>query len=317
MISFIQLFPVHKKGYSYVSYDRDTDNLMPEWILKFLTAIPTTKTALKLLLAVVLTVFGWGAVNPFFKASGIPSDWIPFLLSLTIFSIAVIVTEAAYKVSIAIKMLGKYLIDTHIKKRDKLQQQEKARVTECEKVNSFRKELNLTFPHLDRASQKKLFWLYEVGDEALVWNKNPTYELNRKGLIRYIGDASGEKKIYELNPIVRDYLSEHFSKQKAALSKELDDNSRRFLRIFFDEVVPFGTSEQEKWMDSLVYESHEKMVRIKAIDKNQFTFILSSDFKDKLIRDGHFKTCYRTEVTLEPSHIHALVVITIGPKKPL
>lgn len=99
--------------------------------------------------------------------------------------------------------------------------------------------------------------------------------------------------------------------------EELDDSSRQFLRIFFDEVVPFGTSEQENWMDSLVYESHEKMVRVKAIDKNKFTFILSSDFKDKLIRDGHFKTCYRTEVTLDPSHIHFDPVTTVEPKKSL
>ncbi len=308
MISFIQLFPTHKKRYSSNSYDHDTDNLMPEWIIKFLTAIPTSKTALKLLLTVALIVFGWGAFSPFFEASGIPSDWIPFLLSLTSFSIAVIVTEAVYMVSIAIKVLGKNWLDTHIKKRDKLRQQEKARVAEHEKDNSFRKELNIMFPHLDSASQKMLFLLYDEGNVALVWNKNPTYELNRKGLIRYIGDASGEKYIYELNPIVRDYLSEHFSKQKAALSKELDDNSRQFLRIFFDEVVPFGTSEQEKWMDSLVYVSHEKMVRIGAIEKNKFTFILSSDFKDMLIRNGHFKTCYRTEVTLEGSHIRRYIV---------
>jgi hypothetical protein len=283
---------------------------MQEWILKFITAITTAKTAFILLFTVVLIVFGWNMTLPFFIEKGVPNDMAPFLLTLTSFSIAVIALDIVYKVYGAINKWRKYWIDTYNQKREQVRQQEIAKITKYEETRRFRNKVDLTFPYLDKPSQKLLHRLFERGNDALVWSKNPTFDLHHKGFIIHIGEASGNQRLYELAPIVREYLAPRISKKKVedltAFSKDLDGNSREFLRVFFDEIIPFGIPEQEKMMDALVYHSMHRMVLIKAIEQIDYIFILSSEFKEQLIRDGHFKTCYRIEVTLDSANILAL-----------
>jgi succinate dehydrogenase flavin-adding protein (antitoxin of CptAB toxin-antitoxin module) len=282
---------------------------MPEWVLKFVTAIPTAKTAFKLLLTVLLIVLGWSIATSFLKEKGIPNEMIPFLLTLMSFSIAVIVLESFYKVYGAICKWAKYWINIYSQKKEQARQLELANITKYKEATEFRNKVALTFPYLDQASQRLLIRLFKSVNEALEWLIHPTIELHREGFIKQIGKASYQRGIYELDPIVREYLTQYLSEKKeknlTVFSKELDDNSKQFLRIFFDELVPFGILEQEIWMERRAYNSRHEMLRIEAIEQIDYTFILSSDFKEHLIRDGHFKNCYRTEVTLEPSCIHA------------
>lgn len=288
---------------------------MPEWVLKFITAITTIKTALKLLLTVVLIVISWPIVNSFLEINGIPDNIGDFLLSLSCFSVAVIAIDIAYVLFGRINKIYQNWKVTRDYNLDKLRNQELEEAKKYEEDEAFRSKVNLTFPHLDKASQKLLRELFEKENMALVWNENPTYELHKKHFMRHIGDANGKKKIYELNPILKEYLSNEKESNITELSRHLDEDCKQFLRIFFDGIPPFGVSEQEMWMDSLVYISHEKMVPLKAVKKTDYTFNLSSDFKSKLISDGHFNTCHRTEVTLDPSRIAAYIPTKFGPKK--
>ena len=111
---------------------------MQEWILKYITAITTAKTAFILLFTVVLIVFGWNMTLPFFIEKGVPNDMAPFLLTLTSFSIAVIALDIVYKVYGAINKWGKYWIDAYNQKREQVRQQEIAKITKYEETRRFK-----------------------------------------------------------------------------------------------------------------------------------------------------------------------------------
>lgn len=287
---------------------------MSEWILKYLTPSMSVKTAIKLFLTIVLVVAGWDMANSFFKDNGVP-DYIGHSLWVMLcFCASVIAIEAVFCAYEAIKKKLQTWQVTRESELEKVRKRELDKAKKIEDEEVFRRKVNLTFLHLDKASQKLLRELFERGNIALTWNEHPTNELHKMRFINCIGDVNGKKKIYELNPILNEYLSHERENNIAELSRTLDENSKQFLRIFFDKVIPFGVSGQEIWMNSLAYKSHEIMLQLKAIQKHDDTFILSSNFQLQLIRDGHFDICYRTKVTLDPHLIEAYIPTRIGPK---
>ncbi|EPS3428944.1 hypothetical protein ACVD55_000328 [Vibrio alginolyticus] len=271
---------------------------MPEWILKLVTAITSVKTALKLFVFVLLLVFFWSFTSAFMASKGLPSEYIPYILMLTAYSLSHISIELLYW----LKSWNKSRKDKNEESRLHEQAQEAAKKEAQDKALAFRREVESTLPHLDR-TQLSLLEKMLTESVSLERNRDPALHFQNIGYIRVIGRKSFSESVYELHPTVRErlthYLAEERKKTIINFSNNLKDNEKEFLRIFFDEEIPFGVAEQEEKMPSNVYSAKYNMVNLRVIDEEGFTFTLPKDTKKQLIHDKHFETCYRDFAELD------------------
>ncbi|MEZ8375356.1 hypothetical protein AB6C91_13655 [Vibrio cyclitrophicus] len=110
-------------------------------------------------------------------------------------------------------------------------------------------------------------------------------------------------------PAARKLLINHPEEERektlTSFSRDLKDEGKEFLRIFFDEVIPFGVPDKEDWMPYNVFHMGERMVSLGLVKEEGYTFTLPEDTKQRLIEDKHFEECYRNFAELDASNIEA------------
>ncbi|WP_394251658.1 hypothetical protein [Vibrio profundi] len=280
---------------------------MPEWILKLVTAVTSVKTALKLFVFVLLLVFFWSFTSAFMASKRLPSEYIPYILMLTAYSLSHLSIELLYW----LKSWNKRRQDKNEESLQQKQAQEAARKEAKSKVSAFRREVESTLPHLDRTEFSLLKRMLSES-VSLERNRDPALHFHNIGYIRAIGRKSFSENVYELHPIVRDcltnYLEEERKKTLIAFSNDLKDEEKEFLRIFFEQEIPFGVPEQEEKMPSNVFNAKYNMVRTEIINEEGYSFTLPEDTKERLIEDNHFEVCYRNLAELDGHYILAVQV---------
>lgn len=182
------------------------------------------------------------------------------------------------------------------------------------KVNSWckalksKREIKASIPHLDNVELSLLTKML-TETVSLKRKKKPADHLEKVGLIREVGHKNASESVYELSPAAREslmnYLEGKREKTLTRFSCDLKDEGKEFLRIFFDEVIPFGVPEKEDRMPSNVFEMGKKMVSLELVKKEGYTFTLPEDTKQRLIEDKHFEECYRNLAELDASYIEA------------
>ncbi|MGR5208850.1 hypothetical protein [Vibrio sp. PNB23_22_7] len=271
---------------------------MPEWILKLVTAVTSVKTALKLFVFVLLLVFLWSFTSAFMASKGLPSEYIPYILMLTAYSLSHLSIELLYW----LKSWNKRRQDKNEESLQQEQAQEAAKKEAQSKVLAFRREVESTLPHLDKI-QFSLLKRMLTESVSLESTKSPALHFHKIGYIMPIGRKSYSESVYELHPIVRDcltnYLAEERKKTLIAFSSNLKDKEKEFLRIFFEQEIPFGVPEKEGKMPFDVYSGKYNMVNLGVIEEEDFSFTLPEDTKERLIEDNHFEVCYRNLAELD------------------
>lgn len=284
---------------------------MPEWILKLVTAITSVKTALKLFVFVLFLVFFWSFTSAFMASKGLPSEYIPYILMLTAYSLSHISIELLYW----LKSWNKSRRDKNEESRLHEQAQEAAKKEAQDKALAFRREVESTLPHLEKGHLSLLESMLN-DNVALHRRRDPAHHFETTGYILAIGRKSFQEHVYKLHPTVRECLIEYLAKVREQslieFSKDLNDNQKGFLRIFFEEMIPFGVPEQEEKMPSAIYSAHYSMVTKAVISKDNSSFTLPEDTRDQLLHDGHFETCFRTLANLDNEYILAPVTRGVG-----
>ena len=267
---------------------------MPEWILKLVIAVTSVKTALKLFVFVLFLVFFWSLTSAFMISKELPSEYIPYILMLIAYSLTHLSLELLYW----LKSRNKHKQDKNKKLLLHKQAQADAKKEAESKVLAFKREVESTIPHLDRV-QFSLLKRMLTESVSLDRQKSPALHFQKVGYIRAIGRKSFSESVYELHPTVRvcmtNYLAEERKKTLTSFSNDLkdEDKDKEFLRIFFNEVIPFGVPEQKEKMPFNVFNTKYNMVSLRIIDEEGYTFTLPEDTKERLIEDKHFETCYR------------------------
>lgn len=271
---------------------------MPEWILKLVTAVTSVKTALKLFVFVLFLVFFWSFTSAFMASKGLPSEYTPYILMLTAYSLSHLSIDLLYW----LKSWNKRRQDKNEESLQQEQEQEAAKKEAQSKVLAFRREVESTLPHLDR-TEFSLLKRMLTESVSLERNRKPALHFHNIGYIRAIGRKSFSENVYELHPIVRgcltNYLAEERKNTLIAFSSSLKEKEKEFLRIFFEKEIPFGVPEQEEKMPYDVYSGKYSMVNLGIIDEEGYSFILPEDTKERLIEDNHFEVCYRNLAELD------------------
>jgi len=277
---------------------------VPEWILKLVTAITSVKTALKLFVFVLFLVFFWSFTSAFMASKGLPSEYIPYILMLTAYSLSHISIELLYW----LKSWNKSRRDKNEESRLHEQAQEAAKKEAQDKALAFRREVESTLPHLEKGHLSLLESMLN-DNVALHRRRDPAQHFETTGYILAIGRKSFQEHVYKLHPTVRECLVEYLAKVREQslieFSKDLNENQKGFLRIFFEEVIPFGVPEQEEKMPSAMFNTHYSMVTKDIVNKDNNSFTLPEDTRDQLLHDGHFETCFRTVANLDNNFILA------------
>lgn len=271
---------------------------MPEWILKLVAAVTSVKTALKLFVFVLFLVFFWSFSSAFIASKGLPSEYIPYILMLTAYSLSHLSIELLHW----LKSWNKRRRDKNEDSLQKEQAQEAAEIEAQSELLAFKREVESTLPHLDRAEFSLLKRML-TESISLEKNREPALHFHNIGYIRAIGRKSFFENVYELHPIVQDCLTNYLAEERKntliTFSNNLKDKEKEFLRIFFEKEIPFGVPEQEERMPYDVYSGRYSMVNLGVIDEESYSFTLPEDTKERLIEDNHFEVCYRNLAELD------------------
>lgn len=223
--------------------------LIPEWLLKVFSLIRTTETAFKAILTIILATTSWRTTYAYLISKGVPT-------TLALLFILIV----AYGLSYLIVDLVVYCKDRFVhwcqNKSDIANQKHE--------LELFKAKASTTIPNLPSKQIEILRELHEEGYIQCHRYKDGIPNLNKLKYIYEVNLVNEKDYLFAINPNVFEVVDSYFKKQRDALlfrfCEELTDNDIEFLRIFFDDKIPFGTPETEA-MPGLVWRSGAEMIR--------------------------------------------------------
>lgn len=270
-------------------------------ILKYLSNIVSVKTAIKWGVFVLIVTACWQELNYLFALRDIPIEYAHILTFLASSALSYLLVEIAYR-------LGNFVGNKHTERKEK-REQKRIKDHEAKVLNN---RFNATLQHFDGAQLNILKKLLRE-ESVYSWRNEKISNFQNSNFIQPIAKLNSRELVYRLNPQIRDSLLNYLSQVRQTViestSRSLEENEYQLLRVFFEEIVPFGVDEDEKWMPAQVYSTRFKLINSELIVSDESddtdTLKITSDFKERLILDGHFDRCYREEVSLRRDLIEA------------
>ncbi len=281
---------------------------MQEWLMKVFSSITSTKTASIALITIILAITSWRTADAFIISKGVPSTLAPFFILMGAYGLAHIIVE------LAMHCKGRFVkwCKGHKEASEQTAKKESDIASQKHVLEVFQATARETIPHLPSRQIDILMELHE--------KKHVQYHRNNKDIsnllkLNYIhtGSLVNEKDyLFTISPDIFQVVDSYLKKQREQLlvkfCEELTDNDIEFLRIFFDEKIPFGVPETEMMQD-LVWRSGEAMHRkgvLKRNDKKRSqgynthtVFELVADTEKKLQELKGFGSSYRQEAELD------------------
>lgn len=275
---------------------------MQEWLMKVLLSIVSTKTASIALIAIILAITSWRTTSAIIMSKDIPSTLVALFICIGAYGLAYIIVEL---VMYCKGCFIKWCKDTAKKKSD-IARQEQALVI-------FQANARKAIPHLPSRQIKILMDLYE--EEHVQYHRYDKDGISNLIKLNYIYEVSlvNEKDyLFAIHPDVFDVVDSYFKKQREVLlvkfCEELTDNDIEFLRIFFDEQIPFGVPGTEM-MRGLVWKAGEAMLskgilksygmKGSQLNNTHIGFELVADTEKKLHELKGFGNSYRQNAELD------------------
>ncbi|WP_154139787.1 hypothetical protein [Photobacterium damselae] len=291
---------------------------MQEWLMKIFSSIISTKTASIALITIILAITSWQAADAFIMSEGVPSTLAPFFILMGAYGLAhIIVGLVIYCKDRFIKWCkdNKEASERTAKKESDIADQKHA-------LEVFQATARKAIPHLPSRQIEILIELHEKEHvQYHKYNKDGISNLLKLNYIYAVSLVNEKDYLFAINPDVFEVVDSYLKKQRDELlvkfCEELTDNDIEFLRIFFDEKIPFGVPETEM-MQALVWRSGKAMLRkgvLKSYDKKEsqrnnthIVFQLVADTEKKLQELKGFNNSYRQEAELALN----LILVDIG-----
>ncbi|MEZ8880511.1 hypothetical protein AB6E09_15935 [Vibrio lentus] len=281
---------------------------MQEWLMKVFSSIISTKTASIALVTIILAITSWQTADAFIISKGVPSAFAQFFILMGAYGLAHIIVELVMYCKCRIVKWckdNKEVSEQTAKRESDIANQKHALAT-------FQATARKAIPHLPSRQIEILMELHE--DEHVQYhryNKDGISNLLKLNYIYVVSLVNEKDYLFTISPDVFEVVDSYLKKQReellAKFCEELTDNDIEFLRIFFDEKIPFGVPETEM-MQAQVWRSGEAMRYrgvLKSYDKkgsqrnNTHTvFELAADIEKKLQESRGFGSSYRQEAEL-------------------
>lgn len=283
---------------------------MQEWLMKVFFSINSAKAASIALITIILAITSWQTADAFIISQGVPSTFAPCFIVGGAFVLAFNIVELV--------MYGKGRFVEYCK--DNKETSERTAKKESDIANKkhalevFQATARSAIPHLPSRQIDILMELHEEEHVQYHRNNKDISNLLKLNYIYTVSLVNEKDYLFAISPDVFEVVDSYLKKQREELlvkfCEELTDNDIEFLRIFFDEKIPFGVPETEM-MQALVWRSGEAMLRkgvLKSNDKKRSqrynthtVFELVADTEKKLQELKGFGSSYRQEVELDLS----------------
>ncbi|EOB3570641.1 hypothetical protein ACHELH_003284 [Vibrio vulnificus] len=283
---------------------------MQEWLMKVFSSIISTKTASIALITIFCAITSWQFADAFIISKGVPSTFAPFFILIGAYGLAHII------VGLVMYCKGRFVKWC----KDNKEASERTAKNESDKANKkhvlevFQATARNTIPHLPSRQIEILMELHEEEHVQYHRNNKDISNLLKLNYIHTVSLVNEKDYLFAISPdvfqVVDSYLKEQREQLLVKFCEELTDNDIEFLRIFFDEKIPFGVPETEM-MQALVWRSGEAMLRkgvLKRNDKKRSqgynthtVFELVADTEKKLQELKGFGSSYRQEAELDLS----------------
>ncbi|KAE8178090.1 hypothetical protein [Photobacterium carnosum] len=248
---------------------------MQEWLMKVFSSIISTKTALIALITIILAITSWQTFDAFIISKGVPSTLAPLFILICTSGLAHIIVELVMYFKGGIVKWCKDTSERSAKKESDIAKQKHA-------LAVWKTAARKAIPHLPCRQIEILMKLHE---EKYVqyhrYNKDGISNLIKLNYIYEVSLINENDYLFAIYPEVFEVVDSYLKKQREELlvkfCEELTDNDIEFLKIFFDEKIPFGVPDTEI-MQALVWSSGEAMIT---------KGIIKSHYKKKKQREGN------------------------------
>lgn len=257
---------------------------MPEWLSKFFLSKVTAKNAATILLCIVGLFIFWPQFFQLALGRDIPANYVFPLFVMGMLSLSYLVVCAALEVF----RWSRSIWQKYSQKRLFLEQQE-----------NFKDQVSASLPECDSNDLMLLRRLQKADSKVDIMSKGVVWLLDRKW-IRKITRMSASEFVVRIDPTVSKLLSEldasEFTKKIQETSNNLKENHFQFLKIFWDEDIPYGTPTSGNMMPNSAYSAGQSLVdkglihisRITEAGVSEERFALQVEAK-KYMQDHIFK----------------------------
>ncbi|WP_157628520.1 hypothetical protein [Vibrio furnissii] len=274
-----------------------------EWMMKKIFSITSIKTALIALITIILAITSWQTADAFIISQGVPSTVAP----LCIFG-------GAYGLAYIIVGFVMYCKGYFVKWCKETKESFERTAKKESELEVFQADARKAIPHLP---SRQIEILMELHEEEHVQYHRYNKDISNLLKLNYIYALSFVNErdyLFAISPDVFEVVDSYLKKQREDLlvkfCEGLSHKDIEFLRIFFDEKIPFGAPDT-KMMQALVWRSGEEMIRkgvLKSHDdkgshrhETHIVLELVADTEKKLQELQGFGSSYRQEAELDSS----------------
>lgn len=275
--------------------------MLLDFLSKTLSSIVSAKTASITLIACLSIVTLWNKGVLLIKNCGVKDDYVFYLLILILYSTSHIVVVGFIKFWACI---------------EKALSKRKLSINNRESLEAFRNLAKKAIPHLP-ASQIEILKNLSKREQTLGIGKDGTLYLEQQNYIKRLHKVSGNSFVFEINPIVMSELLNYLRPQRAVMLEEFVENitedEKKFLTLFFSDIVSEGTRNSGRKMESNIFRSGEGMARNNLLvhfthtskTSNNESFRLTPDTAEILKKKVFNKKHIRNEIQLDSDFIYA------------
>ncbi|KQH86746.1 hypothetical protein AMR76_06555 [Vibrio furnissii] len=272
-------------------------------MMKKIFSITSIKTALIALITIILAITSWQTADAFIISQGVPSTVAP----LCIFG-------GAYGLAYIIVGFVMYCKGYFVKWCKETKESFERTAKKESELEVFQADARKAIPHLP---SRQIEILMELHEEEHVQYHRYNKDISNLLKLNYIYALSFVNErdyLFAISPDVFEVVDSYLKKQREDLlvkfCEGLSHKDIEFLRIFFDEKIPFGAPDT-KMMQALVWRSGEEMIRkgvLKSHDdkgshrhETHIVLELVADTEKKLQELQGFGSSYRQEAELDSS----------------
>lgn len=268
---------------------------MPEWILKIVGEVKSTRSAFIILLFCLYLGVIWRDGYSYLIGRGIPDDFILYILVLMSVCVSYLSVEIFTKIFEIIQSKRRKTLE-----KNKQDNEHEIFVEKVEKsIPSFpNNQLSILISLLD--------------SENTLEEKGGVNYLAEQGYIRRLHRVSRNSSVFEISSTVADILKKYLKRKRISLIRgfieSITPEEKEFLSVFFEQEIPFGVPESEIMMVPAIYKSGVEMVGrgVLSFNDEKFSddsFQLPEDVSVALVSHVFDAPPVRHTVKLDPAYI--------------
>jgi len=188
-------------------------------IIKLMSALTSPKAAVKYITVGIFIVLSWKYLHENLTGLGAPPEHLSLIVLLIGLGVGSLFGQlVCYLTSKSWGKITSYFSEKSENKK-KLIEDNKSKELETEKNTEFLLKFKKAFEHYDHWTRDTLRKLTE-GEQCLEWGYAHIDNLKDNSYILKVTNVDGEKDIYEIHPVIKQFVKEHWNTEVTSTLKD-------------------------------------------------------------------------------------------------